>query len=163
VSRRKPPTTPKPSTEKADEIGPTTSTEPDESDGLEPLQLRFIDLSASGTGMEEAARELGVCSRTLRRWKLRPQVATAIRNRTAESMALARAVLTAGANRAARELVDLAETAEPDHARIAACVAVVSNATKLTEFSDLQTDLAEIRERLAAMPGNQPTTFGRRF
>jgi transposase-like protein len=140
--------------EKPDTIGQAASTEPDESDGLSVLELKFVDLSASGAAMEEMASKLGVTSRTLRRWKARPEVAAAIRARTNEAMALARATLASGANRAARELVDLAETAEPDHARIAACVAVVSNATKLTEFSDLQTDLAEIREQLAGLPGN---------
>jgi len=81
--------------------GQADGDEADELDGLLPLQRRFIDLSATGTSMEDSARELGVCARTLRRWKRRPDVALAIRNRTTESMALARATLAAGANRAA--------------------------------------------------------------
>jgi thioredoxin-like negative regulator of GroEL len=105
--------------------------------------------------MEDMAVELGVTSRTLRRWKLKPTVASAIRARTAEAMSLARAVLAAGASRAARELVDLAENAEPDSARVAACVAVVANATKLSEAESMQAEINEIRAQLASTPGAQ--------
>jgi hypothetical protein len=143
--------------QKADVSGrapPPSPEEPD--DGLSVADRRFIDMSASGEfSMEDMAAKLSVSSRTLRRWKARPAVASAIRARVAEGMALARAVLAAGASRAAVELVGLAETATPDHARIAACVAVVSNATKLTELEDLQTEIAAIRTTLAALPGTQ--------
>jgi transposase-like protein len=153
MSKRKRPATPP---EKADTIGPTTSTEPDESDGLSVLELKFVELSATGaSSMEDMAVELGVTSRTLRRWKLKPTVASAIRARTAEAMSLARAVLAAGASRAARELVDLAENAEPDSARVAACVAVVANATKLSEAESMQAEINEIRAQLASTPGAQ--------
>jgi thioredoxin-like negative regulator of GroEL len=143
--------------EKPDTIGhltPPSSVE--DPDGLSPAERRFIDLSASGEfAMEEIAAKLSVSSRTLRRWKARPAVSSQIRARVAEGMALARAVLAAGASRAARELVGLAETAEPDHARIAACVAIVSNATKLTEVDDLAAEIAEIRATLSALPANR--------
>jgi transposase-like protein len=150
IKRKRPPAPPeKPPAQKADTIGQDASAEPDELDGLEPLQLRFIDLSASGTGMEEAARELGVCSRTLRRWKLRPQVASAIRNRTAESMALTRATLAASSNRAARALDELATDATPDHARISACKAIIENAAKLGELQEINDRLSELEAQLA--------------
>ena len=152
-TKRKRPATPP---EKADTIGPTTSTEPDESDGLSPMELRFIDMAATGeSSMEEMAVKLGASARSLRRWKARPEVASAIRARTNESMSLARAVLAAGASRAARELVDLAENAEPDSARVAACVAVVANATKLSEAESMQAEINEIRAQLASTPGAQ--------
>jgi transposase-like protein len=121
------------------------------------MELKFVDMSAScsGESMEDMAAKLGVTSRTLRRWKRRPEVATAIHCRTSEAMALARAVLSAGASRAARELVELAGTAEPDYARIAACKAIIENASKLGEVQDLSDRLAELEARLATQPGNQ--------
>jgi transposase-like protein len=136
--------------EKSDTLGQDAAPSPDDdTDGLSSVEMRFIDLSASAEfSMEEIAAKLGVTSRTLRRWKARPAVASQIRTRTAEAMSLARAVLAAGANRAARELVGLAETAEPDHARIAACVAVVSNAAKLGELQELSDRLAELETRI---------------
>jgi len=45
-------------------------------------------------------------------------------------MALARATLAAGANRAARALDELATDATPDHARIVACKAIIENANE---------------------------------
>ena len=47
--------------EKPDTIGQAASTEPDESDGLSPMELRFVDMSSSGAAMEEIASALGVC------------------------------------------------------------------------------------------------------
>ena len=134
--------------EKADTIGQAAATEPDETDGLSVQELRFVDMSASGSPMEEMAAALGVCSRTLRRWKLKPLVATAIRDRTTESMALARATLASAANRAARELDRLCSEAEPDAARIAACKAVIENATKLGELQEISDRLGELETRL---------------
>jgi hypothetical protein len=139
----------------ADKNGQPDADEADELDGLSPLQLRFIDLSATGTSMEDSARELGVCARTLRRWKRRPDVALAIRNRTTESMALARATLAAGANRAARALDELATDATPDHARIVACKAIIENATKLGDVAELVEQVRELRATIAALPSAQ--------
>jgi hypothetical protein len=51
--------------------------------------------------------------------------------------------------------VDLAENAEPDSARVAACVAVVANATKLSEAESMQAEINEIRAQLASTPGAQ--------
>jgi len=95
--------------EKEDTSGQAASGTPDESDGLFPMERRFVTLSASGESMDSMAAGLGVCSRTLRRWKRRPEVASAIAELTHESMALAKSTLANAANRAARELVGLAE------------------------------------------------------
>jgi transposase-like protein len=160
VARKKPPKSPtppeKPPAKKADTIGQEASTEPDESDGLSVLELKFVELSATGaSSMEDMAVELGVTSRTLRRWKLKPTVASAIRARTAEAMSLARAVLAAGASRAARQLVDLAENAEPDSARIAACMGVIAQATASTTIEEIEAGLAKVEAWKAGKLGNR--------
>ncbi|MGB8297373.1 MAG: hypothetical protein WCG85_18250 [Polyangia bacterium] len=141
--------------QKADTSGQAAPPPPEETDGLSPAEVRFVDLSASGEPMEVMASALGVCTRTLRRWKKRPEVASAIRERTSESMALTRATLASAANRAARELDRLAGEAEPDTARIAACKAVIENAVKFAEVEELTQRLAEIEARLGQQP-NRP-------
>jgi hypothetical protein len=98
--------------------------------------------------MDEAATATGKSTRTLRRWKGQPEIAAAIRERTSEQMALARATLASAANRAARVLDALCSSATPDHARIAACKAVIENATKLGELQEIESRLAELEARL---------------
>jgi Spy/CpxP family protein refolding chaperone len=124
---------------------------------LSPLELQFIDLVVGGAAMDEAATALGKSPRTLRRWKRQPKIAEAIRERATELMALARATLASAANRAARELDKLASSAKPDAARIAACRAVLENATKFGELEALEARLAELEARLNEQPS------GRRF
>jgi thioredoxin-like negative regulator of GroEL len=160
VARKKPPKSPtppeKPPAKKADTIGQEASAELDESDGLSPMELRFIDMAATGeSSMEEMAVKLGASARSLRRWKARPEVASAIRARTNESMSLARAVLAAGASRAARQLVDLAENAEPDSARIAACMGVIAQATASTTIEEIEAGLAKVEAWKAGKLGNR--------
>lgn len=148
MARRKS-TTP-PTAEKPDTGGQAAPSAPeDDTDGLSVAELKFVDLSASGEPMESMAKALAVCTRTLRRWKRRPEVAAAIRDRTTEAMALARATLASAANRAARALDELVADATPDHARIAACRAVIENATKLGEVQEISDRLSELEARLA--------------
>jgi len=132
------------SPEKADTIGQDASAEPDELDGLSPMTRRFVTLSASGESMDSMAAGLGVCSRTLRRWKRRPEVASAIAELTHESMALAKSTLANAANRAARELVGLAESASPDASRVSAARAILEHAEKFVELAEISDRLTEL-------------------
>jgi len=122
--------------------------------GLNPLQNKFITLAAGGSSMDEAATAIGKSVRTLRRWKKQPGIAEAIRERTNEEMALARATLASAANRAARQLDKLASKAKPDAARISACRAVLENATALVEIEELENRLAELEARQPGGKGN---------
>ena len=165
MSDPEPPTPPAPLplVQKPDTSGQAAASDRDEeTDGLSVAEVRFADLSASGEPMEAMATALGVCVRTLRRWKKRPEVAAAIRDRTSEAMALARATLASSASRAARELDRLATEAEPDNARIAACRAVIENAAKFAEMEELTQRLSELEARLADQPrsngGSKPWT-----
>jgi hypothetical protein len=143
--------------EKPDTSGQAASPSPEETDGLSPMEQRFVDLSGTGTGMEYMAGELGLSSRTLRRWKLKPEIATAIRLRTSELMSQTRATLASASSRAARELDRLATEAEPDAARISACRAVIENAAKFAEVEELQQQVAELRADLATLPTRRRT------
>jgi len=105
--------------------------------------------------MDEAATAIGKSTRTLRRWKRQPEIAEAIRERTAEQMALARATLASAANRAARELAGLAAKAKPDAARIAACKAVIESAARLGDLEEFRAEMEVIKAQLAANPGGR--------
>lgn len=136
--------------EKPDTSGQSASPPPGESDGLSVQERRFVTLSASSESMDSMAATLGVCTRTLRRWKKRPEVAAAISDLTHEAMALAKSTLANAANRAARELVSLAESAYPDASRVSAARAILEHAEKFVEVEEIQNRLAEIEARLAA-------------
>jgi hypothetical protein len=136
---------------KPDTTGQAASATSEETDGLSPMEQRFVDMSASGDlSMEDMASKLGVCSRTLRRWKARPEVATAIRLRTSEQMSQARAVLAAGSARAARSLVELSDGATiGDAPKVSASRAVLETTMKLVEVEELAERLDELEARLA--------------
>ena len=140
--------------EKPDISGQAASPPPEETDGLSVQEARFVTLSASGESMDTMAATLGVCARTLRRWKLRPVVASAISDLTHESMAMAKSTLANAASRAARELVELAKSASPDASRVAAARAILEHAEKFVEVAELVEQVAEIKATLATLPGN---------
>jgi hypothetical protein len=142
--------------QKADTIGHAAPQSPDDdTDGLSVQERRFVTLSALGESMDVMAATLGVTSRTLRRWKLRPVVASAISDLTHESMAMAKSTLANAASRAARELVGLAESASPDASRVSAARAILEHAEKFVEVAELVEQVAEIRATLSALPANR--------
>lgn len=134
---------------------------PDEADegdepaeGLSVRQTRFADELASGTSLADAASAVGISSRSARRWRKKPDIAEAIRARLTENLSMARAILSAGASKAAIGLVAMsAGTAPAEAARVSACRGVLETTLKLTEIEDLQTELAAIKAQLATMPG----------
>ncbi|MBN2573562.1 MAG: hypothetical protein JXP73_03280 [Deltaproteobacteria bacterium] len=113
------------------------------------MQARFVELIASGETMRGAAIELDRSERTLRRWKSATTIKAAIRDRLAEALARARAILSAGAGEAAAALVGMAGgTVAAEAARCAAARAVLENATKLGEIAAIEERLAEVESRL---------------
>jgi len=146
--KSKRPAKPAPAAQKPDISGQPASSAPVDEEGLSPQEARFVALSASGEPMDSMAKALGVCSRTLRRWKRRPEVAAAIADLTRESMATAKSTLAHAANRAARELVDLAEGATPDASRVSAARAILEHAEKFVELAEISDRLSELETRL---------------
>lgn len=140
---------------KPDSSGQAAASTPDESDGLSAAEVRFVTMSASGETMDGIAAELGVCTRTLRRWKRRPEVATAIAELTRESMAVAKSTLANAANKAARELVSLSESASPDASRVSAARAILEHAEKFVELAEISDRLTELEARLSPK-GHRP-------
>ena len=133
---------------------PRADSDPDDAGVLNALELRFVDAIASGASLEDAATAAGKSTRTLRRWKKRPEIASAIKDRATEQVALGRAVLAAGMGRASHALVGMADgTTKAEPARVSAARAVVETTAKLVELEDVQTRLAELEEALSQRPG----------
>ena len=152
-----------PEAPKPDTGGQLASDVIDESDGLSVQELHFVTLSASGEPMDSMASTLGVCTRTLRRWKRRPEVAAAISELTRESMATAKSTLAHAANKAARELVGLAEAATPDASRVSAARAILEHAEKFVELADLKTELSDLKTTITNLTSARPTFNNRRL
>jgi protein involved in polysaccharide export with SLBB domain len=109
---------------------------------------------ASGSTLGDAATEIGIGYRTARRWKKRPEVAAAIKDRASEQVALGRAVLAAGMGRAARALVDMSDgKTKAEAARVSAAKAVVESTTKLVEVEEMRAEMEAIKQQLASLPG----------
>jgi len=135
---------------------------PDEESRLSPRQVVFVDAIARGEDSCHAAALAGVCARTGRRWRQRPEIQSAVRARLNDSLGCARAVLAQGSARAARSLVDMSDgETDATSPKVAASRAVIEQATALTSVEELQTELAEIRAQLAALPGRPGFNTGR--
>jgi hypothetical protein len=115
---------------------------------LSPLETRLVESLAGGASVEEAATLLRKSARTVRRWKARPEIVAAVRARTTEAMALARATLASAAGRAARKLDKLMDQARPDSAKVTAAKSILENAERLVELDDLRADLQSLRQQL---------------
>ena len=125
----------------------------------EPMNARevlLVEFIAKGESLADSATAAGISYRTARRWRLKPHVAEAIRNRVSENLAQTRAILSAGSSRAARGLVAMSDPegkTEPNSARVAAARGVLDSALKLAELEDVIERLTKIEERLAANGG----------
>ena len=135
-------------------VTPLPESDPDDVEVLNALELRFVDLRASGHTYEEIAAQIDKSARTCRRWERRPEIAAAIKTRSQEQVATARSVLASGMHRAARSLVDMADgKTKAEAPRVSAARAVVETTTRLVELEEIETRLAELEAR---QPGATP-------
>ncbi len=122
---------------------------------LSARETRFSDELASGTSLADAASAVGISPRSARRWRKKPEIAEAVRARLSENVSMARAILSAGASKAAIGLVDMASgTAPAESARVSAARGVLESTMKLTELEDVIERLAALEAQLANHPGN---------
>jgi HD-like signal output (HDOD) protein len=146
---------------------PSDSTQADEDaftpDPLNARENLLVDSIAAGESLADSATAAGISYRTARRWRLKPHLAEAIRNRVSENLAQTRAILSAGSSRAARGLVAMADpqgATEPNSARVSAARGVLESAMKLAELEDVIERLAKLEEQLANQPGQPGRTRG---
>jgi hypothetical protein len=164
VARKKPPKPEKPAAPDLHVVPavsdpvPPVDFDPDDVEVLNALELRFVDLRASGHTYEEIATAIGKSTRTCRRWERRQEIAALIKTRSQEQVATARSVLASGMHRAARSLVDMADgKAKAEAPRVSAARAVVETTTRLVEIEEIENRLAELEAR---QPGQQPGRKG---
>ena len=112
---------------------------------LSPREARLVDGIAAGKTLADSATGAGISYRSARRYRLKPHVAEAIRNRIAENLAQCRAILSAGSSRAATALVAMADgTAAPDAARVSAAARVLESSLKLNETLELESRICAL-------------------
>jgi len=140
---------------------PSASDEPEDAELLNALELRFVELIASGHSYEDTGALIGRSPRTCRRWaKQRPDIAQAIKARASEQVAGARAILASGMSRAARSLVDMSDgKVKADSATVSAARCVVESTVKLIETAELRDEVEAIKQQLATMPGRTDRRF----
>jgi hypothetical protein len=135
---------------------PPADVEPEGDEVLNALELRFVELIASGATYEDTGAQIGRSPRTCRRWSKRPEIAAAVKARASEQVSGARAILTSGMSRAARSLVSMSDGAvKAEPAKVAASKAVIEATTRLVEVEEIQNRLSEIEARLAEQPNRQ--------
>jgi hypothetical protein len=123
---------------------------------LSPREIRFADELAAGRSLADAANAVGISPRSARRWRKKPEIAEAVRARLAESISMARAILSAGASKAALGLVDMSSgDAEPNSARVSAARGVLESAMRFAELEDVAERLTKLEAQLnqASEPG----------
>ena len=141
--------------EAVSETGQNPAEEDEPADTLSVRQTRFVDELASGSSLADAATAVGISSRSARRWRKKSEIAEAVRARLSENVSMARAILSAGASKAASGLVDMASGKAPaESARVSAARGVLESTMKLTELEDVVERLAKLEEQLASLPGN---------
>ena len=92
---------------------------------LNARETSFVEALASGASQNDAATTADISVRTARRWAHRHDITAAVHARLVGALAQARAVLAAGAVRAARSLVDMSDrTREADAPTVSAARAV---------------------------------------
>jgi hypothetical protein len=117
---------------------------------LTPRELRFVAALAEGATVGEAANAARVSERTGFRWKGRPEVAEAVRICQVAAIAQARGVISAGAARAGRALVAIADGAKATTQQVTAARAVVEGAERVAEVIDTAKRIEDIEARLKA-------------
>jgi hypothetical protein len=117
---------------------------------LTPRELRFVAALAEGATVGEAAATAKVSERTGFRWKSKPEVVEAVRICQVAAIAQARGVISAGAVRAGRALVAIADGAKATTQQVTAARAVVEGAERVAEAIDTAKRIEDIEARLKA-------------
>lgn len=114
-------------------------------------RTRLVELMLSGLTPQQAAAEIGIAGRTVRRYLADPALARLVREAQGERMsALARLALDR-ADEALRHLDEIAddEAADP-RARVMAASATLNLTLRLVEADHLARQVDELRDQLVA-------------
>jgi hypothetical protein len=137
--------------------GRSDETPPDPDEALDARELALVEGIATGQTIREASTAAGVPYTTARRWRRRPEIQAAIRERAREAVEAGTLSLGQGASTAAKTLRQIASgEATAEGPRVTACRAILEIGLRVLEVDEL-TDRVE---RLEAQLSNQPGAPG---
>jgi hypothetical protein len=125
------------------ESGRSDKSPPDGDDVFNARELAFIERLAEGQTIREASAVAGVPYTTARRWRRRPEIQAAIRERAREAVEAGTLSLGQGASAAAKALRAIASGKKPaEGPRVTACRAILEIGLRVLEVDKL-TDRVE--------------------
>jgi hypothetical protein len=104
---------------------------------------------ACGASVENAARQCGLCERTVYRRLEDPEFSQRLKQLRADMVQRTAGALTAAATEAVRTLLELQKPSAPPAVRLGAARSVLEIGVKLREVADLEERLAALEESLA--------------
>jgi phage terminase small subunit len=123
--------------------GRSDATPPDPDEALDARELALVEGIASGQTIREASTVAGVPYTTARRWRRRPEIQAAIRERAREAVEAGTLSLGQGASAAAKTLRAIASGKKPaEGPRVTACRAILEIGLRVLEVDKL-TDRVE--------------------
>lgn len=126
-------------------------------DLLDAVDLNFVEMVAAGATMVAISEKLGIPYMTVRRWKKRPEIIRAVRERAKEAVHAGAMVLSHGVADASSSLVKMSKDAIAANApQITACRAVIEFSLKIVEYDELAERLEQVEAKLAEKGNDEP-------
>jgi hypothetical protein len=137
--------------------GRSDETPPDPDDAFDSRELALIEGVATGQTIREASTAAGVPYTTARRWRRRPDIQAAIRERAREAVEAGTLSLGQGASTAAKTLRAIASgDAQAEGPRVTACRAILEIGLRVLEVEELTDRVERLEAQLAAHPNHSP-------
>ena len=134
--------------------GRSDASPPDGGDVFSAQELKFIESQAKGRTIRESSKVATLSYTTARRWRKRPEIQAAIRERAREAVQCGTLALGQAASTAARTLKRVAVKGGPgDGPRVSAARAILEIGSKALEIEDIESRLNELENRLS--PGGR--------
>jgi polyhydroxyalkanoate synthesis regulator phasin len=139
------------------ESGRPNDSTPDPDDAFDTRELALIEGIASGQTIREASTVAGVPYTTARRWRRRPEIQAAIRERAREAVEAGTLSLGQGASTAAKTLRQIASgEATAEGPRVTACRAILEIGLRVLEVDELTDRVERLEQQLADKPNHLP-------
>ena len=126
--------------------------------GIRPIQVKAIPHVVAATSIAEAARNIGVCRKTLHRWMRNPDFRLSVEEASREAAELARSRMNSLLLKAADTLSDVMDT-DDNRARTEAARTVVYAGIKAEEIKDTRKRLQSLADAIALKNSREPFSF----
>jgi polyhydroxyalkanoate synthesis regulator phasin len=137
--------------------GRSNDSTPDPDEAFDMRELALIEGIATGQTIREASTVAGVPYTTARRWRRRPEIQAAIRERAREAVEAGTLSLGQGASTAAKTLRQIASgEATAEGPRVTACRAILEIGLRVLEVDELTDRVERLEQQLADKPNHLP-------